>query len=411
MLVQRNRKTASRSERASDLRSAIAAVALLVGAGCVFADGRDEATLLRSTQQQFQRIAERLRPSLVRIDTVGGAQPTDNPQAPTPNLDDDDQGEDQGGPARPRQRSQLPFRDTAGSEFVVAEGPTTGLVFRPDGYILASSFNFVREPALITVTLADGRRLAADLVARDKVRKLALLKIDAGGLTPPEWVPRDQIEVGQWAVALGLGFGGDSPAVTVGIVSALNRMHGNAIQTDAKLSPANYGGPLCDLQGRVLGICVPMAQRPGELAGVEFYDAGIGFALPKERVESIAAELLKGRSFYRGWLGIVVDPRSPKAVVIQNIADPSPLLEVGVIPGDRILRANGEDIRHFGSLVQALYMIPAGELVRLDVERDDAAFSVEVRLARNVDLGPLPDLTEPFDPAEPLPDTPGSDGE
>lgn len=297
MLVQRNRKTASRSERASDLRSAIAAVALLVGAGCVFADGRDEATLLRSTQQQFQRIAERLRPSLVRIDTVGGAQPTDNPQAPTPNLDDDDQGEDQGGPARPRQRSQLPFRDTAGSEFVVAEGPTTGLVFRPDGYILASSFNFVREPALITVTLADGRRLAADLVARDQVRKLALLKIDAGGLTPPEWVPRDQIEVGQWAVALGLGFGGDSPAVTVGIVSALNRMHGNAIQTDAKLSPANYGGPLCDLQGRVLGICVPMAQRPGELAGVEFYDAGIGFALPKERVESIAAELLKGRSF------------------------------------------------------------------------------------------------------------------
>ena len=384
---------------------------MLVGAGCVFADGRDEATLLRSTQQQFQRIAERLRPSLVRIDTVGGAQPTDNPQAPTPNLDDDDQGEDQGGPARPRQRSQLPFRDTAGSEFVVAEGPTTGLVFRPDGYILASSFNFVREPALITVTLADGRRLAADLVARDQVRKLALLKIDAGGLTPPEWVPRDQIEVGQWAVALGLGFGGDSPAVTVGIVSALNRMHGNAIQTDAKLSPANYGGPLCDLQGRVLGICVPMAQRPGELAGVEFYDAGIGFALPKERVESIAAELLKGRSFYRGWLGIVVDPRSPKAVVIQNIADPSPLLEVGVIPGDRILRANGEDIRHFGSLVQALYMIPAGELVRLDVERDDAAFSVEVRLARNVDLGPLPDLTEPFDPAEPLPDTPGSDGE
>ena len=131
-------------------------------------------------------------------------------------------------------------------------------------------------------------------MARDKVRKLALLKIDVDGLDVPEWVPTSDIRVGQWAIALGRGFGGDSASVTVGIVSALNRMMGNAIQTDAKLAPANYGGPLIDVHGRILGICVPMAQRQGELAGVRFYDAGVGFAVPEHRVRELVDTLHNG---------------------------------------------------------------------------------------------------------------------
>ena len=97
--------------------------------------------------------------------------------------------------------------------------------------------------------------------------------------------------------------GGTEPALSVGIISAKNRMHSNAVQTDAKLSPLNFGGPLCDIHGRVVGITVPMAQRPGELAGVEMYDSGVGFAVPKHRLDAIVSELRTGRSFYRGWLG------------------------------------------------------------------------------------------------------------
>jgi serine protease Do len=299
-------------------------------------------------------------------------------------------------------RAQTPFRDQLGSNFVVADGPTTGLVYTTDGYIITSSFNFVREPALITVALSDGRRLVAELVARDQVRKLAMLKVEATDLVVPQWVSRQDLRVGQWAIALGLGFGGEEASITVGIVSALSRMHDSAIQTDAKLNPSNYGGPLCDLHGRVMGIGVPMAQRPGELAGLELYDAGVGFAVPKDRVDAIAPVLMTGESFYRGWLGIVVDPRSTEAVIIRNVAEPSPLYEAGVVPGDKIIRANGEEVRHFGHLVQAIYMIPAGQPVRLEMERDDGTFELDVLLAKSSDLGPLPSLAEPFDPSAPV---------
>ena len=286
---------------------------------------------------------------------------------------------------------------------MVADGPTTGIVYSADGYIVTSSFNFVREPILITVTLADGRRLAADLVARDKVRKIALLKVDATDLTTPQWCDPADIDVGQWAIALGLGFGGDEPSVTVGIISALGRMHRNAVQTDAKLNPANYGGPLCDIHGRVIGMCVPMAQRPGELAGIELYDSGVGFAIPRRRLDEIVAVLKTGQSYHRGWLGIQLDPRIPDAVVVNRIADPSPMRTAGVEPGDRIVEANGNSVGNFGELVQALYMLPAGEHIDLLMERESSGYHIDLVLARNTELGPLPDEEEPFDPSDPLP--------
>jgi len=349
--------------------------------------------LLRETQKTFRDVAAAMTPHLVKIETVGGAQPGGF----LPTSDDEEGSED-----RPPPSNQ--FRDDMGSSFVVADGPTTGIVYSADGYIITSSFNFVRDPLLITVTLSDGRRFAADLIARDQVRKIALLKVQAADLKVPEWADPADVRVGQWAVALGLGFGGERPSLTVGIVSALHRMLGNAIQTDAKLSPANYGGPLCDVFGRVMGITVPMAQRPGELAGVEMYDSGVGFAVPKAKVDEIVAALQEGRSLYRGWLGIQLNGRAP-GVVIGKLADPSPMKSAGAQPGDRIVEANGKPVKHFGHLVQALYMIPAGERVHLKIDRDESSYEVDVTLARNTELGPLPqDEPEPFDPSLPKPE-------
>lgn len=344
------------------------------------AANREAYELLRATQDVFRDVAQRVRPFLVKIETVGGSQP---PARILPTEEDED--------ATPLERDPNLFRDAPGSRFVVSDGPTTGLVYRSDGYILTSSFNFVREPILISVTLGDGRRLAADLIARDQVRKIAILKVDATDLAVPQWVDPGRVKVGQWAIALGLGFGGDRPSVTVGIVSALDRMKHNAIQTDAKLSPANYGGPLCDIHGRIIGLCVPMAQRPGELAGVEMYDSGIGFAVPKNRVDAIAEYLMTGRSFYRGWLGMESDPHGSGGAKIAKIASPSPLEEAGVQVGDVIVRAEGKPIRNLGQLVQAIYMLPAGETVHLGLERDEEAYGVLVTLARNTELGSFPD--------------------
>ncbi len=351
---------------------------------------------LKATQQRFREAAAMVTPSLVRIETVGGTQPVTRSQQPDPEPADNDPE----GPPAPR-RTQKPFQESLGSGFVIADGPTTGLVYSADGYIVTSSFNFVRDPALISVTLSDGRMVAADLVARDQVRKIALLKVDATNLTVPQWSDLDAVRVGQWAIALGLGLGGTEPSMSVGIISAKNRMHRNAVQTDAKLSPINFGGPLCDVQGRVMGITVPMAQRPGELAGVEMYDSGVGFAVPKHRLDAIVSELKSGRSFHRGWLGVAMNPRVTDAVVILNIADPSPSREAGMQIGDRIVKADGSPVKHFGQLTQALYMIPAGETVEIEVEREGQSIPLKVVLAESAKLGSLPDLPEPLDPAAP----------
>ncbi len=354
---------------------------------------RDEAYhTLRATQEVFRSVAASMKPYLVRIETVGGSQPRGF-------LKTSDDGD----------KTKLPgpgnqFRENVGANFVLADGPTTGVVYDANGYIIASGFNFVRDPVLISVILADGRRLVAELVARDQVRKIALLKVDASNLPVPTWVDVADVHVGQWAIALGLGFGGSDPAITVGIVSAHNRMLGNAIQTDAKLGPANYGGPLCDVHGRIIGICVPMAQRPGELAGIEMYDSGVGFAVPKHRVDEIVEVLKTGTSFYRGWLGIQIDRRVKDGVVVGKVAVPSPMADAGIRSGDRILAINQKEIGHYGHLVQAIYMIPAGERVYLLVRRGEREFGAAITLARNVDLGALPEDVEPFDPSAPIPD-------
>ena len=366
-----------------------------IAAGDTITAGDADIEVLRASQEVFRAVIQDLRPSLVRIETVGGTQPGSG--APRAATGDDDA-------SAPQQDPNPFFVDTLGSRFVVADGPSTGIVYSSDGYIITSSFNFVRRPALISVLLADGRRLAADLIARDQVRKIALLKVDAVDLTPPQWAPLSEIRIGQYAVALGLALSPKDPSITVGTLSALNRMRGYAVQTDAKLSPANYGGPLCDIHGRVIGITVPMAQRPGELAGVELYDSGIGFAVPKGHVDAIVDVLKTGRSLYRGWLGIQVNARrSSDALMILNVADPSPMREAGVRPGDLIRAADGRRIRHFGHLVQTLYMIPAGEPVYLCLERDGHLWEAEIKMAHSGDLGPLPELEEFFDPSNPFP--------
>ncbi len=344
----------------------------------------------------------KLSPSLVRIETVGGSQPVEIVEA--------EPGDAAPGtpPRKPRQET---FRDTPGSSFRVADGPTTGIVYSADGYIVTSSFNFVREPELISVMLSDGRRLAADLVARDQVHKVALLKTDAKDLPVPAWASPTDLRVGEGVVALGLGLGSRTPAVSVGIVSALRRMSGNCVQTDAKLSPTNYGGPLATPEGRIMGMCVPMAQRPGELAGIEMYDSGVGFALTKDRVDAIVAGLKTGQSVYRGWLGIAVDPHREDAVVIDNLADPSPMRSAGARKGDCIVEVDGATILHYGQFFQKFALLPAGRSVRISLQRGEERLDIEVTLARAAELGALPEVVEePFDPSDPKGDAPPPPG-
>src|SRR5262249_5970081 len=151
-------------------------------------------------EQAFKQAAALAGPSLVRIETVGGLERV--------------------------------------GQVLAGTGPTTGVVLTADGFVISSSFNFAAKPTSILVTLFDGRRLPARQVALEKVKILTLLKVEAGTLIRARPAPRESFAVGQWALALGKTLD-ETPSVSVGVVSALGRIWGKAMQTDAKVSPVN----------------------------------------------------------------------------------------------------------------------------------------------------------------------------
>ncbi|MBX3434023.1 MAG: PDZ domain-containing protein [Pirellulales bacterium] len=270
-------------------------------------------------QQALQAAARRMAPTVLQIRTIGGLEQVD--------------------------------------DRVLAQGPTTGLAVRSDGYIVSSAFGFAQNPSSILVRLPDGTQRPAELVGRDDNRMLVLLKIDVpAGIELPvaEPAPLDEVRVGQWAIALGRTFDPQRVNLSVGVVSALGRQLGRAIQTDAKVSAANYGGPLVDLRGRVLGVLVPMAPpSPGgpmaetsEVAGVEYYDSGIAFAIPLETVVGQLDRWIAAGELRRGVLGIGMTAGSPHAVEprITSIWPGSPAETAGWQTGDLVVAVDGRPV-------------------------------------------------------------------
>src|SRR4051794_10735714 len=272
---------------------------------------------------------------------------------------------------------------------ILADGPTTGLVISPDGYIISSAFNFAQQPASILVTFATGKQTPAELVATDHSRMLVLLK--ANGVTDlpvPTMAPVAEIRPGQWAVAVGRTFRADKTNVTVGIISALGRMFGKAIQTDADVSLTNYGGPLVDVRGRVLGIIVPMSPQPGatEVAGTEWYDSGIGFAVPLAALAERIERLKKGEDQRPGLLGIGMGPKNPHSspAELAAVRPDSPAGQAGLKKGDRIIELNGKPIKTQVDLRFALGTAYGGDEVHVVAMRGTERVERTMKLAREL---------------------------
>lgn len=281
---------------------------------------------------------------------------------------------------------------------VLGAGPSSGLVVSADGYIISSSFNFAREPSTILVELPDGSSHAARLIAQDYNRSLVLLKIDlpegAAPLPLPEAAADDEVQIGQWAVAVGRAFDAKRPNVSVGIISAVNRVWSKAVQTDAKISPSNYGGPLIDIRGRVLGVLAPLSpQSTQAVAGADWYDSGIGFAIPLTHIYSVLGKLKAGTDLRPGIMGIALKSRDQfgAPAVVAAVPQGCPAQRAGVEADDKIVEANGIPVVNQAQLKHIVSPLYAGDSVRLALLRGDKRVEVEIQLTDE-----LPPFAHPF---------------
>ncbi len=300
----------------------------------------DPLQTLQLTSQAFRLAVDRIKPSMVTIESFGGVR---------------------------TQQGQIGGIRNQG------EGPTTGVLISADGYILTSSFNFIQSQPVITVITSDGQRHIARLIGRDDTRKICLVKIDPVNDIPlPEIVPESEIRVGQWAISAGIGYGDAEPAISTGIISAKNRIGGKAVQTDANISPANYGGPLLDIRGRLVGICVPLnPQSQAVGAGVEWYDSGIGFAIPLDGNQELIERLKQGQRIRPAFLGVQVtasvEANEANGVLIVEVVPNSPAAQAGLQVNDIITQLDGQPIVDLMNLKQAINRLESGRQIELRV--------------------------------------------
>ena len=296
-----------------------------------------------------------------------------------------------------------------GARILKGRGPTTGLIVAADGYIVTSAFNFANKPSSITVKIPGQKTpFVAKAVATDQTRMLTLLKVDATNLPVPQPAPVAQIKIGHTALAVGRTLVANvekSPSVTEGIVSALGRIWGKAIQTDAKVSPTNYGGPLVDLSGRVMGVLVPASPRAeGETAGFEWYDSGIGFAIPLEDVNRALPRLKLGKDVHKGVLGVSMKSRDMYAdePVVAAVTAASAAEGIGLKVGDTIKEIDGKAVNNYAQVLHRLGSKYEGDTIALKVQRGKELLAFkEVKLG-----GALAAFNQPFLGILPMRDDP-----
>ncbi len=281
-------------------------------------------------------------------------------------------------------------------------GPISGLAVSSDGYVLTSSTMVRDSLTSILATTPSGKRAAAKIIAHDHSRNLTLLKVNTDESYPIlPFVPREEITVGQWAIALGKTFSRNISNQSVGIISASNRIWGKAIQTDAKISPANYGGPLIDIHGRVFGVLTPLTPHPqgGQSDGTEWYDSGIGFAVPLADLEPHLEKLKAGENLHPGRIGVSLTSGNVYDLPAEIIAvqPKSPAHDAGLQKGDTLIEMAGKPIARQSELRHILGAHYAGDTISLKYQRDGTVAMTELTLAETLEpyehpfLGILPD--------------------
>ena len=277
-------------------------------------------------------------------------------------------------------------------------GSGTGIIISSDGQILTN--NHVVESAAdggsITVAFNDGTNTKAEILGRDAVTDLAVIKADGKtGLQPATLGTSADLKVGQEVVAIGSPFGLES-TVTSGIISALNRPVASsdaggseqtvfpAIQTDAAINPGNSGGPLVDLEGRVIGI--NSAIRSNGMTSTDAGSIGLGFAIPIDLAKNVSQQLVKGEKVQHARIGVTVGPAIAQDDItgvgaeVREVNKGSAGDKAGLETGDVITAVNDTPIVSSNALVASIRGYEPGETIELTYLRDGQKKTAKVTL-------------------------------
>ncbi|MGD1915922.1 MAG: trypsin-like peptidase domain-containing protein [Phycisphaerales bacterium] len=287
-------------------------------------------------------------------------------------------------------------------EETMPAGVGSGVIVTADGYALTNQ-HVVQGADIVLVTLADGREVEATIIGSDAGTDLAVLRLDASGLTPARIADSDAVQVGDWVVAVGSPFGLDH-TVTAGIVSAKGRSGLGAqagsrqrvdrfeefIQTDAAINPGNSGGPLVNLHGELIGINSMIATSGSG-------SVGIGFAIPSAMATSVFENIRETGRLEQGFLGVndlvnttdiaaELGQELPLGVYVQTVIAGGPADAAGMRPGDIITTINGRRTENFNRLRNLVGLTRPGTTIDLEVIRDGELKELTAEVADGEEL-------------------------
>ncbi len=267
----------------------------------------------------------------------------------------------------------------------------SGVIIDEEGFIL-SNFHVVQNAAKIKVKLSDGKEYKAKIVGTDPKTDLALLKINVKEQLQPAPIGNsDELEIGDWSIAIGNPFG-LSHTFTVGIISAKGRSgimndsskYENYIQTDAAINPGNSGGPLVNIKGEVIGINTAIATPSGG-------NVGIGFAIPVNMAKNVFKQLKEKGKVSRGYLGVTIQDLKPdiakyfkvepySGVLISDVLKKSPADKAGLKSGDIIIEFNNKKIKDTNQLRNIVASTPSGQKIKIKILRDKNKKTLKIKI-------------------------------
>ena len=268
----------------------------------------------------------------------------------------------------------------------------SGFILSADGYVL-TNYHVVENSDSITVSLYNGEEYDATLVGCDQSNDIAVLKIDAEGLTPVILGDSDNLNVGDQVVAIGNPLGELTFSLTTGAVSALNRevtLSSNVtmdlIQTDCAINSGNSGGALFNLYGEVIGIT--NAKYSSSSSGSEASIDNIGFAIPMNHVKNIVKSIIETGSITKPYIGVTVTAVSseaqayglPTGAAVRSVEEDSPAAKGGLEANDIITEVNGTTITSSSDLVSYVGEQAPGDELKLKVYRQGKTLDITVTI-------------------------------